>query len=219
MPKLPSDPDKLLICEVYQSIQGEGLRIGLPSVFVRVTGCPLRCKWCDEPRALTEGTVMTVNEIKSLVSSYRQRNVCLTGGEPLAHKQVTLLIEVLASAGYNVQIETSGALSIAEIPRLPGVTISMDVKCPSSGMHKRMKLDNLKRLRPDDEVKFVIADRDDYNHARSVMKEYDIPATIIFQPEGGRKMVPLATWVLQDRLEARVLPQLHKIIWGDMKGV
>ena len=219
MPKLPRDPNKMLICEIYQSIQGEGLQMGQPSVFVRVTGCPLRCKWCDEPKALSEGTIMTITEILKKVSSFPHKPVCLTGGEPLAHKQIGNLIGALVAAKHAVLVETSGALSIENVPRLHGVQISMDIKCPSSGMHRRMRLENLRLLRRDDQVKFVITDRRDYNYAKQIMKDHGIPCTIIFQPEGGREMLPLVSWVVEDGLDARVLPQLHKIICGDKKGV
>ena len=218
-PKLPKDPNKMLICEIYQSIQGEGPQMGLPSAFVRVTGCPLRCKWCDEERALHDGTVMTIDEIVEKVSSFPPKNICLTGGEPLAHKQAGTLMERLAAAGYAVLLETNGAMPLDSVPRLPGITISMDVKCPSSGMHSRMRFENLKKLRKEDQVKFVIADRSDYDYAKGIMRKHEIPCGIIFQPEGGRNMLPLVSWVIADGLEVRVLPQLHKIIWGDKKGV
>ena len=219
MPKLPKDPNKMLICEIYQSVQGEGPQMGLPSVFVRVTGCPLRCKWCDEKRALFEGTVMTIDEIFEKVASFPPKNVCLTGGEPLAHRQAGALMERLVGAGYNVLLETNGAMPLDGVPRLPGITISMDIKCPSSGMHKRMRFDNLKMLRKEDQVKFVIADRRDYVYAKEIMGAHKIPCEILMQPEGGRNMLPLVSWVIEDGLDVRVLPQLHKIIWGDRKGV
>jgi len=219
MPKLPKDPDKMLICEIYQSIQGEGLEMGQPSTFVRVTGCPLRCRWCDEPRALSDGTVMTIAEILEKVSAFPHKPVCLTGGEPLAHKQVGNLIGALVATKHTVLVETSGALPIDNVPRLHGVQISMDVKCPSSGMHKRMNLENLRLLDKADQVKFVIADRRDYTYAKRIMSGYGIPCTIILQPEGGREMLPLVSWVVEDGLDVRVLPQLHKIIWGNKKGV
>lgn len=219
MPKLPKNPNQMLICEIYQSIQGEGLQMGLPTVFVRVTGCPLRCKWCDEPKALTEGSVMTLDEIKGKVSIYPTKNVCLTGGEPLAHRQASRLMRMLADEGFSVVVETSGALPIDELPRIPGITISMDVKCPSSGMQDRMSFGNLRQLRIWDQLKFVIADRTDYDYAKRIMREHGIPATVIMQPEGGREMLPLVDWVLQDGLNVRVLPQLHKMIWGDKKSV
>jgi len=219
MPKLPKDPNKMLICEIYQSIQGEGLQMGLPSVFVRVTGCPLRCRWCDEVKALTDGTVMTVNEIMEKIATYPQRYVCLTGGEPLAHKQASTLMKTLAVAGYQVLLETNGAMPLEDVPRLPGISVSMDIKCPSSGMHKRTRLDNLDYLKKGDQVKFVIADRRDYTYAKEVMRENEVPCTAVFQPVGGTKMLPLVAWVVEDGLDVRVLPQLHKIIWGDKKGV
>jgi 7-carboxy-7-deazaguanine synthase len=219
MPKLPSDPNKMLICEIYQSIQGEGPQMGLPSAFVRVTGCPLRCKWCDEKRALHDGTVMTIDEIMEKVATYPPKNVCLTGGEPLAHKQAGTLMERLAKAGYSVLLQTNGAMPLDGVPRLPGIAISMDIKCPSSGMEKRTRFENLKKLRKEDQIKFVIADRRDYIYAKEIMGKYEIPCAVVFQPEGGRNMLPLVSWVIEDGLDVRVLPQLHKIIWGDKKGV
>ncbi len=219
LPKLPEDPEKMLICEIYQSIQGEGVQIGLPTTFVRVTGCPLRCKWCDEPKALHKGTVMTIEEILAKVAGLPPRNVCLTGGEPLAHFQVGTLIERLSASDYVTLVETGGSMSIENIPRLPNVTVSMDVKCPSSGMHERMKLENIPLLESGDQVKFVISDRRDYVFAKEVMGQHDIPCEVIMQPLGGREMLPLVAWVVEDGLKVRVLPQLHKIIWGDKKGV
>jgi 7-carboxy-7-deazaguanine synthase len=219
MPKLPSDPNKMLICEIYQSIQGEGPQMGLPSAFVRVTGCPLRCKWCDEKRALHDGTVMTIDEIMEKVATYPPKNVCLTGGEPLAHKQAGTLMERLAKAGYSVLLQTNGAMPLDGVPRLPGIAISMDIKCPSSGMEKRTRFENLKKLRKEDQIKFVIADRRDYIYTKGIMGKYEIPCAVVFQPEGGRNMLPLVSWVIEDGLDVRVLPQLHKIIWGDKKGV
>jgi 7-carboxy-7-deazaguanine synthase len=219
MPELPKDPNKMLICEIYQSIQGEGSQMGSPSVFVRVTGCPLRCKWCDEPKALYDGIVMTLDEIMERIASFPPKNVCLTGGEPLAHKQAGTLMERLVKAGYGVLLETNGAMPLDDVPRLPGIAVSMDIKCPSSGMHKRMRFENLKQLKKIDQVKFVIANRIDYTYAKEIMGKHEIPCAIVFQPEGGKNMLPLVSWVVEDGLEVRVLPQLHKIIWGERKGV
>jgi len=218
MPKLPRDPEEMLVCEIYASLEGEGGDIGLPMTFVRVTGCPLRCSWCDQPEAFWEGSTMRIEAILARVRELRSRRVCVTGGEPLAHRQCRALVERLLAAGFRVVLETSGAFSVAEMPDHEALCLSVDVKCPGSGMADRNLWSNLAVLRAKDQVKFVIVDRADYEYAKKILADRRPVCPVILQPEGGRNLRELAEWALADRLDVRVLPQLHKVIWGDAPG-
>ena len=218
MPKLPGDPERMLVAEIYKSLEGEGMDIGLPMTFVRITGCPLRCTWCDQPEAFFEGEEMTLDAILDRVRELGAPRVCVTGGEPLAHKQCHTLLQRLLDAGHRIVLETSGAFPIDPLPQSEDLCISLDIKCPASGMEDRNRWENLPHLRSGDQAKFVIVDRGDYEYARGVLSKHDLACPVVMQPEGGREMKPLAEWVLEDGLEVRVLPQLHKIIWGDAPG-
>jgi 7-carboxy-7-deazaguanine synthase len=218
MPKLPHDPEEMLVCEIYTSLEGEGGDIGLPMTFVRVTGCPLRCSWCDQPEAFWEGATLRLDAIVARVRELGARRVCVTGGEPLAHRQCPTLVERLLAAGHRIVLETSGAFSVAGMPDHESLCLSVDVKCPGSGMEDRNLWTNLPFLRAKDQVKFVIVDRSDYEYAKRVLAEHRPACPVVMQPEGGRDLKPLAGWVLEDRLDVRVLPQLHKLIWGDERG-
>jgi len=206
----------LRVHSIYKSIQGEGQLIGLPMVFVRFAGCPLRCKWCDteEVRA-SRGKQMSIEQIMEEIGKLRLRYVCLTGGEPLAQSESVTLMNKMMDRGLFVQLETSGALSLEEVPCSERVMISMDIKCPSSGMHDRMDFSNIELLSPFDQLKFIISDDDDYQYAKGIIKERDPKCPIIMTPVGGKELKSLAEKVLRDKLSARVLPQLHKLIWGD----
>lgn len=207
------------ICEIYLSLQGEGLDIGIPTVILRTSGCPLRCKWCDTPYALNEGEEMSVEDILQKVESFGVLHVCLTGGEPLLQRDVYRLVQKLMNKGYLLSVETGGALSIEQMPCAENLRIVLDIKCPSSEMHEKMEFSNIELLGPVDELKFVIADRKDYEYAKGVIEKYEPICSIIMQPVWGSDMKELAEWVIEDRLNARVLPQLHKIIWGEKRGV
>ncbi|HQQ25423.1 MAG TPA: radical SAM protein [Methanomassiliicoccales archaeon] len=209
----------MLVNEIFLSIQGEGRTMGLPTVFVRLSGCNLDCRWCDTRYAEEGGSELSVEEVLASVKGYRARHVCLTGGEPMWHDQTPELISRLLDEGLQVSLETNGSLSIAGLPDHPGLMISMDYKCPSSGMEERMLLDNLKRLRPKDQLKFVVADREDLERAEDVLRKFRPDCPAIFTPVGGLTLAPVVEFVLGHRLEVRVLPQLHKIIWGDARGV
>lgn len=207
------------ICEIYSSIQGEGLDIGAPTVFVRTSGCPLKCKWCDTLFAFTEGEDMTVDEILEKVHGLKVPRVCLTGGEPLIQKDSYKLAQKLLDLNYFVSVETGGSIPIEELPCVENLRIVLDIKCPSSEMQDRMEFSNIELLGPTDELKFVIADRKDYDYAKLIMSKHEPICSIVMQPVWGNDIKVLAEWVIEDKLNARVLPQLHKIIWGEKRGV
>ena len=216
---LPSH--SLRVTEIFHSIQGESSHTGKPCVFIRLTGCPLRCTWCDTEYAFVGGTVKTLQEIMEQVRTFDCPLVEITGGEPLYQPETLPLMTMLCDAGYEVLIETSGAMDITQVDHRAHVIL--DVKCPGSGMVDRMHWDNLSRLSRKDEAKFVIKDREDYEWAVDVMKRYDLNrrCTVLFSPVFGElDLHPLAEWVLQDRLQVRLQIQLHKFIWApQMRGV
>ena len=216
-----SQPDTITVTEIFHSIQGESSYAGQPCVFIRLTGCPLRCTWCDSEYTFSGGTVMTLDEIRARVKSYGCDLVEVTGGEPLHQPTALTLIEQLCAEDYTVLVETSGAIDISPVDRR--ARIIMDVKCPGSGMVDRMLWDNVSRISEKDELKFIIKDRADYDWASSILKQYGLSQrnTVLFGPVFG-KLEPrkLAEWVLADRLPVRVQLQLHKYIWDpDMRGV
>jgi 7-carboxy-7-deazaguanine synthase len=205
----------LTINEIFHSIQGESTHAGRPCVFVRLTACDLRCSWCDTPYAFHEGQKMSVDEVAGAVRAYRCDVVEITGGEPLLQKDVYPLMQRLLDDGRTVMLETGGHLSVDQVPE--AVIRVIDVKCPGSGESDRNHWPNLDRLRPADEVKFVIKDRGDYEYARGIVANYDLTArctAVHFSPvHGVQDPKPLAAWVLEDRLAVRVQLQLHKYIW------
>jgi Organic radical activating enzymes len=205
------------ICESFRSIQGEGLMIGSLTYFVRLTGCNLSCSWCDTTYSNSEeGTEVTVNEILELVKD--EHNICITGGEPLLQEDVHELMEKLLEKGKNMVLETNGSVSLSKVPKDPRLIISMDIKCPSSKMEGRMDMSNLKILKPTDQLKFVVADRNDLEYAISMI-EKGIDCNIIISPVGGMDIGPLADEIVRRKLNVRVLPQLHKMIWGNKRSV
>lgn len=209
------------ITEIFHSIQGESSHAGQPCVFVRLTGCPLRCTWCDSDYTFSGGTEMTMDEVLTKVRAYHCPLVEVTGGEPLHQPEAFSLIEALCTEGYDVLVETSGAIDIAPVDQRAHVIL--DVKCPGSGMLDRMRWENLARLTGKDEAKFVIKDRADYEWAREIVKSYGLAerCTVLFGPVFG-ELEPrqLAEWVLADRLPVRFQLQLHKYVWApDMRGV
>jgi 7-carboxy-7-deazaguanine synthase len=209
------------ITEIFYSIQGESSYIGQPCVFVRLTGCPLRCTWCDTDYAFYGGRECSIDEVLAQVQHYGCRLVEVTGGEPLVQPESFLFLTRLCDAGYTVLLETSGAIDIAPVD--PRTHVILDVKCPGSGMTDRMHWPNLSRLTAKDEAKFVLADRADYDWAREVLARYDLAShcSVLFSPVFGSLDVrELAEWILADRLPARFQMQLHKYIWApDMRGV
>lgn len=206
------------VCEIFNSIQGEGLTMGAPTVFVRAVGCNLRCSWCDTGYSFEGGTDMTVDDILEEVGDCFR--VCFTGGEPMLQPDAVELIERLVSKGIQVVLETNGSVDLSEVPRDPLVMISMDIKCPSSGMTDRMMLSNIDLLSSKDQLKFVIKDQVDLDFAVGFVRSHRIPCPVIFGPVGGTgRLEWLVDRVLKEHLDVRVLPQLHKIIWGDRQGV
>jgi 7-carboxy-7-deazaguanine synthase len=206
------------IIEVFHSIQGEGPLTGVRTTFVRAARCNLRCVWCDTKYSFGPGHERSVASILREVARNRTQNVCLTGGEPLLQKESETLVAELSRKGITTTIETGGSLDVRPFLKIPGVRLSVDVKCPSSKMERRNRWENLPRLRRSDVLKFVIADRADYLYARRVVRGYSGPATVVFQPVWGTDGGRLADWVLRDHLDVRVMLQEHKLLWGDVPG-
>jgi len=211
---------ELRITEIFHSLQGETSTTGLPTTFVRLTGCPLRCGYCDTAYAFEGGQKMALSEIMATVDDYGARYVTVTGGEPLAQPQCIELLKELCDAGYRVSLETSGAMPIADVDKR--VFKVVDLKTPGSGEVNRNLYDNIPLLAPHDEVKFVICDRQDYDWSCLKMDELglaDRAAEILFSPSQGQ-LAPkqLAEWILQDKRNVRMQLQTHKYIWGDQPG-
>lgn len=207
------------VSEIFFSLQGEGVLMGTPTTFIRFTGCNLDCSWCDTKYAREGGEEMSRDEIIRKVEHLGSPFVCLTGGEPLIQEDIYKLIESLLEDSHHVTIETNGSVPLERLPNSEDILISMDVKCPSSGMSDKILKENIEFLAPRDQLKFVIADRVDYLFAKKVIRENEINCPVIMTPVGGTDLKELAGWVLGDKLWVRVLPQLHKIIWGDQRGV
>jgi 7-carboxy-7-deazaguanine synthase len=209
------------ITEIFHSIQGESSYAGQPCVFVRLTGCPLRCTWCDTDYAFYGGHECSIDEVLAKVQTYGCRLVEVTGGEPLVQPESLPLMTRLCDAEYTVLLETSGAVDIAPVD--PRAHVILDVKCPGSGMTDRMHWPNLSQLAAKDEAKFVMADRADYDWAREILTQYDLASRcpVLFSPVFGSLDVrQLAEWTLADRLPVRFQLQIHKYIWApDMRGV
>ena len=211
--------EMLRISEIFYSIQGETSRIGLPTVFVRLTGCPLRCTYCDTSYAFTGGQNMTQAEILAEVARRQSRYVTVTGGEPLAQKNCLQLLAALCNAGYDVSLETGGALDISGVDTR--VVKVLDIKTPGSGEAGKNLWSNIAVLRPLDEIKFVLCDESDYQWAARVLREYK-PAekcSVLFSSASGQlSPTKLAEWILRDHLPVRLQIQLHKLLWGEVTG-
>lgn len=218
-----SDPvstaPRLKITEIFLSVQGETSSVGWPTVFVRLTGCPLRCHYCDTTYAFHGGSWMSHAEILDTVATHHAHHVCVTGGEPLAQKSCIGLLSALCDAGYRVSLETSGAMDISAVD--PRVVRIVDIKTPASGEMRRNLAANLDLLRPHDELKFVICDRVDYEWARALLAEKDLArrCAVLFSPSQDQ-LVPaqLVEWILEDHLPVRFQLQLHKVLWGNAPG-
>lgn len=218
-PAAVSAASTLRVTEIFHSLQGETSRTGLPTVFVRLTGCPLRCGYCDTAYAFHGGESLTLDEILSRVAAHGARYVTLTGGEPLAQKQAPLLLQRLADAGYSVSLETSGALDVSAVD--PRVSKILDLKTPGSGECERNLWSNLAHLTLHDEIKFVLCDEADYQWACEQIGKHRLAAScpLLLSPVHG-KLEPrlLAEWILRDRLPVRMQVQLHKLLWGEKPG-
>jgi 7-carboxy-7-deazaguanine synthase len=209
----------LRITEIFHSLQGESRPVGYPSAFVRLTGCPLRCVYCDTAYAFHGGRRVTVEEILAQVATFEVRHVCVTGGEPLAQPGSLDLMTALCDAGYQVSLETSGALDVAAVD--PRVAVVLDLKTPASGEVERNLWSNLPHLKREDQVKFVICNRADYEWARDCLREQGLAARceVLFSPAWGQLPArDLAEWILADHLPVRFQVQLHKYLWGDAPG-
>jgi 7-carboxy-7-deazaguanine synthase len=210
----------LKIHEIFHSIQGESSRIGLPTTFVRLTGCPMRCVYCDTAYAFSGGSNMSLTDIMLKVAELGAPYVTVTGGEPLAQKECHGLLTALCDAGYSVSLETGGAMDILAVD--PRVSVILDIKTPGSGELEKNLWSNLALLKASDEVKFVLCDRSDYDWAKQQLAEHKLNETcpVIFSPVYSQvNPSDLAAWVLADKLPVRMQVQLHKILWGEKPGV
>jgi 7-carboxy-7-deazaguanine synthase len=211
--------ERLRITEIFYSLQGEAEAVGWPTIFIRLTGCPLRCGYCDTTYAFQGGQWWTLDDILQELKNYQTPYVTVTGGEPLAQKSCFALLTRLSDAGYQVSLETSGALDIDQVD--PRVSIVMDIKTPSSGEVEKNLWDNLSRLKGTDQVKLVIANREDYEWSVEIVKRYQLEqkCTVLFSPvEGELEPRQLADWILEDQLPVRFQIQLHKYLWDNAPG-
>ncbi|CEG57624.1 7-carboxy-7-deazaguanine synthase QueE [Legionella fallonii] len=211
--------NQLRITEIFHSLQGESVTVGLPTVFVRLTGCPLRCQYCDTAYAFSGGAIQEMDDVLNTVASYQCKYVCVTGGEPLAQPGCIELLKRLCDAGYFVSIETSGARDISAIDKR--VMVVMDLKTPDSMESDKNLLANLDYLKPDDQIKFVLCSRSDYEWACNIINDYRLSERVqlLFSPSWNQ-LAPaeLANWIVQDKLSVRFQLQLHKILWNDAPG-
>ncbi len=211
--------NQLRITEIFHSLQGESLTVGLPTVFIRLTGCPLRCQYCDTAYAFSGGKLTAISTILTQIETYNCKQICVTGGEPLAQPTCFTLLTALCDAGYQVSLETSGARDIALVDTR--VMIVMDLKTPDSDEENKNLWSNLKHLKNSDQIKFVLCSRNDYDWACRMIKEYRL-ATIcqlLFSPSWNQlNPTLLANWILKDNLAVRFQLQLHKILWNDAPG-
>lgn len=211
---------KLKIHEIFHSLQGESSRVGLPTVFVRLTGCPMRCVYCDTAYAFSGGSNIEIADILAKVAEFSTPYVTVTGGEPLAQKDCLVLLRQLCDAGYSVSLETGGAIDIGLVDER--VSVILDVKTPGSGEEKNNLWGNLSHLKASDEVKFVLCDYADYQWAKQILSKYKLveKCPVLFSPVYSQvNPTQLAEWVLADKLPVRMQLQLHKILWGEKPGV
>ncbi|MBC8493213.1 MAG: 7-carboxy-7-deazaguanine synthase QueE [Candidatus Thioglobus sp.] len=207
----------LNITEIFYSLQGEAREVGLPTVFIRLTGCPLRCSYCDTEYAFKGNNLMSINAIIQEVKRYKTQYVCVTGGEPLAQINCHTLLDALVKAHCLVSLETSGSIDISEVN--PNVSIVMDVKTPSSNESGQNKYDNIAKLTQKDQLKFVIGSRQDYDWSVKLLNQYSTAAGVLFSPVFGQiAPAELADWIIKDQLNVRLQVQMHKLLWGDEKG-
>jgi 7-carboxy-7-deazaguanine synthase len=216
----PDQQARLRITEIFYSLQGEARNIGCPTVFIRLTGCPLRCTYCDTAYAFTGGEWMDIESIIADVKQYKTPHITVTGGEPLAQKSCIELLKQLCDLGYDVSLETSGAILLDKVDKR--VVKVMDVKTPASNEDSKNRFENFAFLSAEDQIKFVICDEDDYLWSKQVIDDYQLEnkCEILFSPGHGQlDAATLADWILRDQLNVRFQIQLHKYLWGDLPGV
>ena len=207
----------LNITEIFYSLQGEAKEVGIPTVFVRLTGCPLRCNYCDTAYAFKGNNPLSIESIMEQVAKYNTRYVCVTGGEPMAQSNCLVLLDTLIEAGYKVSMETSGSIDISPVNNK--VSVVMDLKTPSSTEQSQNRYENIALLESKDQLKFVIASRSDFDWCCIILKDYDVLSDVLFSPVyESLKPVDLADWILEKQLNVRLQVQLHKLLWGDQKG-
>ena len=207
----------LNITEIFYSLQGEAKEVGIPTVFVRLTGCPLRCNYCDTAYAFKGNNPLSIQYILDEVAQYNAQYVCVTGGEPMAQSNCLKLLDSLIDSGYNVSMETSGSIDIT--PVNSRVSIVMDIKTPSSTEEHQNRYENLPILKSKDQLKFVIASRSDFDWCTEILDNHEVESEILFSPVyESLKPVELAEWILEKKLNVRLQVQLHKLLWGDQKG-
>ena len=219
MSNTPSDTTRLRVTEIFYSLQGEARTVGFPTVFIRLTGCPLRCGYCDTAYAFQGGEWKSLDTILEEVKVHKAKYITVTGGEPLAQKQCINLLTQLCDAGYEVSLETSGAMDVSNVD--PRVSKVMDLKTPGSGEESKNRYENIEHMSKHDQVKFVICDRKDYNWAVEKLESYKLAekCEVLFSPiHGDLEPSQLAEWILQDKLPVRFQLQLHKYLWGDEQG-
>jgi len=211
---------QLKIFEIFYSLQGESSRVGLPTIFIRLSGCPMRCHYCDTAYAFQGGVMMDIDDIMETIKKYNTRYVTVTGGEPLAQKEVLSLLKVLADQNYDVSLETGGGISIKEVD--PRIKIILDIKTPESGEEKKNHWENLNLIHAKDEIKFVLCSREDYDWAKKILDQYKLTEKchVLFSPVYQKlNATDLGNWILQDQLPVRLQIQLHKLLWGEKPGV
>ena len=207
----------LNITEIFYSLQGEAKEVGIPTVFVRLTGCPLRCNYCDTAYAFKGNNPLSIKSIMEQVKKYNTRYVCVTGGEPMAQSNCLILLDTLIKAGYKTSMETSGSIDISPVNKK--VSVVMDLKTPSSTEQSQNRYKNIALLESKDQLKFVIASRSDFDWCCSILESYDVLSDVLFSPVyENLKPVDLADWILEKQLNVRLQVQLHKILWGDTRG-
>jgi len=211
---------QLKIFEIFYSLQGESSRMGLPTIFIRLSGCPMRCHYCDTAYAFQGGSMMGIEDIMASIKQYDTHYVTVTGGEPLAQKEVIHLLKTLADSNYEVSIETGGGLSIKEVD--PRIKIILDIKTPESGEEKKNYWENLNMISSKDEIKFVLCSREDYDWAKKILDQYKLTqkCSVLFSAVYQKlDVTDLGDWILKDQLHVRMQIQLHKLLWGEKPGV
>jgi len=207
----------LNITEIFYSLQGEAKEVGIPTVFVRLTGCPLRCNYCDTTYAFKGNNPLSIKSIMEQIKKYNTRYVCVTGGEPMAQSNCLILLDTLIKAGYKTSMETSGSIDISPVNKK--VSVVMDLKTPSSTEQSQNRYENIALLESKDQLKFVIASRSDFDWCCDILQNYSVDSEVLFSPVyESLKPVDLADWILEKQLNVRLQVQLHKILWGDTRG-